>query len=619
MNFTNTMNIKKFISKHRLTLLCLLTVSATYLFFPSRPYYKKSMLRVTTPPSLNLEKEKLHIFDGQKKDKIVYRLLSHDYEEEILNFSPRFFCFDKKTPETKIWVNSIFLPLKENVNDKKCPYGAEYTKEVDVVPPHDRVVLMTEIMGLILRIIFGFGLIHLIRYYFYGQSRTFKLLFPFLLSIQFFILFLSNPGKLEIDFQKSLHIANSHLTWDWFSVPYSFFIKAIVQIIDSTYPLVLIQCTAFSLLMAFVASIYRKATSHYWPIILITVISFLPAISFFNTYISRDWYFMFFIQVCFFISFSKMAIDRKIVSTFDHILIGGAVVILYSIRREFLPQAIFFMFLIFFNIIRIKYKKSLCFLIVLISFSIHLAIKPFNHPKTFHEKILNSLSHPISSILTSGFNSHRKARDIERISEFYDYQKLIKFHTEYEIMHIHKGALKHFSTSEIYSFYGFSVIFFLKNFDTFISSRIKMMGHMYLSRIVRGYPNDFYYCQSNDCKKMINVNHLVTITQHKGAAQIGRRIFDMATNKYRLLVFNALIVFLFLVGVLFFYRKAPFSALLSSLLLLRQGVLFLLAPAAYFKYIMPMYLGGCLCLILFVFELSRRKIADSFTTNEKIL
>ena len=516
-----------------------------------------------------------------------------------------FFCFSKKIPNIKFYVNSESLQLKEFSLDAQCPYGARYRRKIETVS--GKMVLASEISGLILRVIFCASIILIFRHYLYSKDRTFKILFPVLLCFQLFILLIGNPGKFDIDLYNSFHVANTHDSSEWFSFIYHLFIKGIVQIIDSHYPIVIIQCTLFPLFMSYIALIYKRASNKYWPIVPVVIVATLPAVSFMNIFVTRDWYFMFFLQVCFFLSLSGMCIDRQVKSPLDHILIGSAFIIALHIRSDFFPQAVLFLLLVLSGVIKFKYKRALCFSVLAVSLIIIFITKQFHPSSPFHTRLLFSLAHPISSILITDFESEDKNRDINLISQAYDYDKLIKYHSENSSDHVNAGAVKGVPPSKRYPFYRFVAMFILNNFKTFITSRTRMMQHAYgLLDGTIGFPNGFGNCHSGECARRANVNHFITTARNKQIAKLGDEALLTFTVKYRHVFLNALWPFLVLLVALFSYKRTQFSAIFSLLILTRQCVLFFLVPAAYFKYIMPMYLGGCLCLLLFIFELSQK-------------
>ena len=291
------MNIKYLNVYFKLTLLGSIMVILSYLIWPTRPYYEKIDIRIVTPTSVNLDSVKLNIFDDEKNNKIEYHLLHHDYKEEVLNFNARFFCFSKKIPDMKLYVISTPLHIREDLSDTDCPYGATYAPEIKTV--FNKNVFISQLSVFILRTFLCFGLVLIFHHYLYRKRKTLKVIFPILLSIQLFVLYLGNPGRFEIDFQNALYVANSHHTWDWLSLIYHIFVKGMIQMIDSHYPIVILQCILFALFMSYTALIYRAATNTYWPIALVVIISILPSILFMNIYISRDWYFMFLFRYAF--------------------------------------------------------------------------------------------------------------------------------------------------------------------------------------------------------------------------------------------------------------------------------------------------------------------------------
>ena len=106
--------------------------------------------------------------------------------------------------------------------------------------------------------------------------------------------------------------------------------------------------------------------------------------------------------------------DRRVESSLDHFLVCLAFFILLHLRRDFLPQAIVFTSLIFLNVIKFKHKLALSSVII-IAFLTKLS---YTDSGTSRTKLLISLSHPISSILITDFNSNNKTKDIEQYLSF---------------------------------------------------------------------------------------------------------------------------------------------------------------------------------------------------------
>ena len=90
------MNIKYLTLHYKPVTLGIIAVILTYVFFPTRPHYKEITIQTITPASVKLDSIRLNIFDEEKKNKITYRLLQHDYIEQVLNFNANFFLFFKK-------------------------------------------------------------------------------------------------------------------------------------------------------------------------------------------------------------------------------------------------------------------------------------------------------------------------------------------------------------------------------------------------------------------------------------------------------------------------------------------------------------------------------------------
>ena len=223
--------------------------------------------------------------------------------------------------------------------------------------------------------------------------------------------------------------------------------------------------------------------------------------------------------------------------------------------------------------------------------------------------------HPLSAIFNKKGIDNLNPADVQTIHKVFDTEKLVKYYTPTDIYPFHKGGFNKNTTDEDWAnFTNASQRLIAENFGLFVESRITM----FINMLNMDRKMSIFYDEFRRPRGSIKVllDKLNLSDRPFPLSSIGEKYYNLSfefTKKrgvFWTLINSLLIPFLYLGLVCIFAYKFNAIYVFALLQISRLFIIFLLAPAAYYKYIYSIqlfFVFSLPLLLIFYVEKSRSK------------
>ena len=440
-------------------------------------------------------------------------------------------------------------------------------------------------------------------------------------SIYGFLLFCLAPGLLNEDILYTYHMVRSGWWSGWYSPIHPFLYTFFLQIYPSMFFVTI--CNIFLLALS-CAVATRFLLNNLAPKILLFIglLLFLlsPPIVFMAMMPLRDSFFCSIFIISLILSASYFVSPSSLSSSRYKVIQLGVLIILWAILSVYRLDSILAA-LIFFLILGIKNFKKIKMIIISLAtymalfFTIGLLLPLILGSawelRAEREYKLSLIIQPLSYLIKNGhFNSATAQNDKEHIEKIFTYKNLVKFYNPNNISIFWTDEWnKNSSIAERDLVFNTALKLFAENPEIFLASRLEMARE--ISGLQKNGEGIVYYNASKPKERKIQVTEtpkffmllgekilkkLETTKQYNGLTFSGRIIY------WNLIIPNLLFLF-----SIFLLRITPKSAFFSSLLLSKEIIVLLSAPATFSFYYNSVFIGGIFIFLLLITEIKNYK------------
>jgi hypothetical protein len=217
----------------------------------------------------------------------------------------------------------------------------------------------------------------------------------------------------------------------------------------------------------------------------------------------------------------------------------------------------------------------------------------------------------LGAIITKDHTMTEQNKSMKVIGNYFDINIIKKYHTDHDALAVFNGAIKKSSPPQLKKLYNVVIRLILDNPWLFIKNRIVMMRHMFLATNktltlnsdldgIPTTPPDFE-------TKIANTTGLLVVKKTGEELSpfkyIGQKLLRLYRTHPFVRVFFTFIpsLFLFIVSI-FFFRRAPLTAMIGLICFIRVPIFIMFAPAAQMKYLFDVYLYGLIFIPVFYWE-----------------
>jgi hypothetical protein len=612
------LKLKKLDSSKLWILLYLVLLNGFSTLVVKKDHYKTTNITISTEKLLSTQ-DVIRLYTSKDHGQSLdYKVLTKDYYFSVYNSEIWGFCFPKSN-------KSKFLGLRLNdsatvgqIQPNECKYKSitkQYHKKVK-----SNLNFFVRILAIISCMLLLHSLFLLLRYILltltnksFSEYRLELFFGVTSATLMYFWNSITYPTLLDFDITETLKGAGRLHFGTWFSYLNNLSVSILMKMRLTLGGISVLTSFIIWLGLNIYFKFINKLHQNKFNLFFCFLILLNPLIAYSCHFLSRDLYSSLLLT-----SFGITFIYISIVYAKKEIKINYQLIIFYIIgilaselRREAIIPVLIIFIVFFkynnFNKSNIMRSIVILFSLKMLSFGLLKIVNP-GEDKNTYLKIKVSVSHIISSIIHSEYSSEDHSQDKKDISKFFDFDKMVNLHTEYQVTPFHRGA---FINTDNYDLTGLLRLTFrlIKNNPyKFLQSRAKL----FLSIVGIGKNSYLFGEHIYKLKKNNDFAHRFNISEFQSyitpRSKLNFEYFNRLHPKHLMTIpvisifFYTItpIIILFLIVLLF--KKLKFSSVVSFAMLLKLPVLFLLAPANQFKYGLDLYLMGYLIIPLAIYE-----------------
>lgn len=425
------------------------------------------------------------------------------------------------------------------------------------------------------------------------------------------------PGLLNIDSFENLAIARLGKISPWVSYPYSLFLILMQSITSNPGLIPILMATVTACLLAVFFSWAWFRTPHRKTLLLFYFLLLAaPLNAVLVLWINRDTFFTLLHVACalyfFFLVFDLRASGRKALRG-EVTILSLLTVLTAQVRMESLILLLVVPTLFFLLVKDHANSRRLGVAMVAVVIPLTLlALPTYRSPDLSRSYSITTVVNPLSFFLVREYRSEDKDADRAAIDAVIDYNLLRSAQNDYEIDAFHLGGARPNPTDEeLKAFFRTHYKIVWDNLGLFLENRLRLLVG------IMGVPRRTYFYQdglSQPQEFLRTRREALGIQKAPLSPALQRWTATYLTASLRLpepfffFVSTAWIALFLCLAALAGFRQIPVTAATAAIILCRLPGLFLLSPAAHFKYVYSLYFFGFLVVPLALAEWrSRRK------------
>lgn len=421
------------------------------------------------------------------------------------------------------------------------------------------------------------------------------------------LLILHYPGFISSDDITNFNIIGLGQPTAWQSLSYSFIGLSTKLLFHNLGSIALLNLLGMWLIcFLLLTTIPRKQRAEFYFLGLARTLTvlFLPISQSIFLFVSRDSLYTTLLVglICYLIS-RRIKNEPGNLNGKEIFLIATALVLLGDMRQEGkLLICVFFLLSWILKVFeRVALKKL--FVFTLGGGAIYYILLPYSMGISAYSQAyqLTAYVNPLSEIIRQ---VEIPQNDLARIDAVISLKSLDKNYSKYDIGPFHNGGMKTFSDKEFSEFKSTARKIFFTHLDLFFKNRFNMFLGTANIRFANPIFDDSLFPAPGSGtaeNQEIWPQYKIKIPSFFQTWHFNKLRYDIYTNNpfVRFLLSSWLFPMMLLIGMAFYYlKRRPIVAFTSMLLLCRVPVIFLLAPANYYKYYGSIFLGGWLIIIL---------------------
>lgn len=442
------------------------------------------------------------------------------------------------------------------------------------------------------------------------KLKVIRFYFLSLIGLFSFFYYLIYPGFVSYDDLHTAGVVIQGQVWGWQSLSYSFLSGAELMMTRGFGLKTIVSLIYFLFLCSKFINLMSKETTKKSHQYIVMSLLFVLALNPLNqgmllTHFRDVIFSLLLIHICFFIFDKSINWNHKNLIKFSILL-----VLLSDLRQD---SKIYLLLIplcfVYFKILNIKQTIKLVLLLTAFSFIYLFSLaKIYNFESNNNDYQVTAYIQPLSAIFY--FVDENKIDDSDRaaIDAVIDTKMLKEFYSPSDIDPFHKGAYKGRHSAEQWNkFQATSFKLFAKHFDIFLKNR----WLNFKSMLNFGLPNMTFYdhLRTEDTTKVSGIlNKLGLNSKSNEPSTLGQ--FYIAGISYLgqqrdqgKWIYNSMFFPLIFLLLIFIYRKSDIRLKIVALIVaIRLPLLFLVAPASYFKYVYSIFLFFIFFFPLFLMD-----------------